>query len=315
MPARLEQVLALNLAKEVRKDTRVIQAAVAPGASLDLLLQETKEIDREFLGRVAHFPVRVVVRYEEIEPVRRRRIERLFAAAQRVLSAWADLRVAESVAGLPLEVHAEPHVVTIRNTTAVTVPSFSADTEPASLAQVSERVRAAIKANVFPEGLSVVVRGKKTPEQVRVAAPLLVRGALVLDRMRVPFSARLDGLRRSELRLEVDRPYELELEARPADIEPPPAARNARELLEQTIWLELTYARKRQFDQFLASPDQTGPSSATYVYRTAQRPFIGLESKSGVRPGEEEDHTLGWIVLGLLLAASLPAAAVVWARS
>lgn len=89
MPARLEQVLALNLAKEVRKDTRVIQAAVAPGASLDLLLQETKEIDREFLGRVAHFPVRVVVRYEEIEPVRRRRIGRLFTAAQRVLTAWA----------------------------------------------------------------------------------------------------------------------------------------------------------------------------------------------------------------------------------
>jgi len=89
MPARLEQVLALNLAKEVRKDTRVIQAAAAPGTSLDLLFQETKEIDREFLQRVAHFPVRVVVRYEEIEPVRRRRIGRLFAAARLVLSAWA----------------------------------------------------------------------------------------------------------------------------------------------------------------------------------------------------------------------------------
>ena len=48
-----------------------------------------------------------------------------FSPGRRVLSAWADLRVAESVAGLPLEVHAEPHVVTIRNTTAVTVPSFS----------------------------------------------------------------------------------------------------------------------------------------------------------------------------------------------
>lgn len=88
MPARFEQVLALNLAKEVRKDTRVIQAAAAPGANLDRLLQETKEIDRDFLERVAHFPVRAVVRYEEIAPVRRRRIGRLFAAAQRVLEAW-----------------------------------------------------------------------------------------------------------------------------------------------------------------------------------------------------------------------------------
>ena len=90
MPARLEQVLAANLAKEVRKDTMVIRAAAAPAAAgLDVLVEGTKSIDRDFLERVAHFPVRVVVRYEEIEPVRRRRIERLFAAAQRVLSAWA----------------------------------------------------------------------------------------------------------------------------------------------------------------------------------------------------------------------------------
>ena len=90
MPARLEQVLALNLAKEVRKDTRVIRAAAAPGqTSLDSLVLETKAIDRDFLQRVARFPVEIVIRYEEIEPVRRRRIERLFAAAQRVLSTWA----------------------------------------------------------------------------------------------------------------------------------------------------------------------------------------------------------------------------------
>ncbi|HZM34792.1 MAG TPA: hypothetical protein VFC18_09875 [Burkholderiales bacterium] len=89
MPARLEQVLALNLAKEVRKDTMVIHAAAAPAeAALDVLVERTKGIDRDFLERVAHFPVRVLVRYEEIEPVRRRRIERLFVAAQRVLAAW-----------------------------------------------------------------------------------------------------------------------------------------------------------------------------------------------------------------------------------
>jgi hypothetical protein len=88
MPARLEQVLAANLAKEVRKDTMVIRAAAAPGTNMEGLFQETKEIDRDFLERVAHFPVRVVVRYEEIEPVRRRRIERLAGAARRVLAAW-----------------------------------------------------------------------------------------------------------------------------------------------------------------------------------------------------------------------------------
>ncbi len=90
MPGRLEQVLALNLAKEVRKDTIVIRAAAAPAeAGLDVLVERTKSIDRDFLRRVARFPVEIVIRYEEIEPVRRRRIERLFAAAQRVLAAWA----------------------------------------------------------------------------------------------------------------------------------------------------------------------------------------------------------------------------------
>jgi len=90
MPARLEQVLALNLAKEVRKDTIVIRAAAAPAdAGLDVLVERTKSIDRDFLRRVARFPVEIVIRYEEIEPVRRRRIERLLAAAQRVLAAWA----------------------------------------------------------------------------------------------------------------------------------------------------------------------------------------------------------------------------------
>ena len=90
MPARLEQVLAANLAKEVRKDTIVIRAAAAPAdAGLDVLVERTKSIDRDFLRRVARFPVEIVIRYEEIEPVRRRRIERLLAAAQRVLAAWA----------------------------------------------------------------------------------------------------------------------------------------------------------------------------------------------------------------------------------
>jgi hypothetical protein len=82
--------------------------------------------------------------------------------------------------------------------------------------------------------------------------------------------------------------------------------------LAGTIALELAYARKRQYDMFLASPEQTGPSSTTYVYRTAAavqptRPAAGS--------GSDRSHTLGWIVLALGLAAALPAAAVIWAHS
>ena len=104
---------------------------------------------------------------------------------------------------------------------------------------------------------------------------------------------------------------EVEVEVRPEDIKLPRRAKSPRELLAQTIALELTYARKRQFDQFLSSPDVTGPSSATYVYRTAApTPTAEPAATSG-----GEDNTVGWIVLGLALAAALPVAAVVWAHS
>jgi hypothetical protein len=235
-----------------------------------------------------------------------------FSPGRRVLAAWADLRVAESVAGLPVVVEVEPREVVIRNATAVTVPSFTADVVPASIAEVDARVRAAVRENVFAEGLNVALRGGQTREEVRVAAPLDVQGTVSVSGERVPFSGRLDGLRRSELRVPIpDGEPEVELQVRTADIELPRPASDPRGLLAQTIQLELTYARKRQFDQFLKSPDQTGPSSATYVYRTAAAPQPAAEAT----PQSDEDHALGWIVLGLLLVATLPVAAVAWARS
>jgi hypothetical protein len=84
-----------------------------------------------------------------------------------------------------------------------------------------------------------------------------------------------------------------------------------RRLLARAIALELTYARARQYDTFLASPDQAGPASATYVYRTTAPTRATAVSGSG--PGT--DHTLGWVVLALCLAAAVPAAAVIWAHS
>jgi hypothetical protein len=173
-------------------------------------------------------------------------------------------------------------------------------------------VRSSIKADVFPEGLNVGLRGSRTPEQLRVAAPLRLRGTVRVGDASFPFAGRLDGVRRSEIRVPVPpgKP-EVEFRVRPEDIELPRPAKNPRDLLAQTIALELTYARKRQFDQFLASPDVTGPSSATYVYRTAApRPVAEPAAISG-----DEDHMVGWIVLGLGLVAALPVAAVVWAHS
>ncbi|MDP2822329.1 MAG: hypothetical protein Q8O52_06580 [Sulfuritalea sp.] len=91
----LEPVLALNVIKEARKDTLVILrarelAADSPADWNDVLpqlLQATKEIDRMFLARVGKFPVEIVIRYEEIAPIRARRMKLLHDAALKLLAA------------------------------------------------------------------------------------------------------------------------------------------------------------------------------------------------------------------------------------
>jgi hypothetical protein len=93
---RIEPFLALNVTKEVQKDTLVIRRAgeaLRHGATPDhtmlrQLFQATQEIDRAFLMRVSGLPIGIVIRYEEIEPIRMRRIERLLGAAYAILGHW-----------------------------------------------------------------------------------------------------------------------------------------------------------------------------------------------------------------------------------
>ncbi|MGQ0578188.1 MAG: hypothetical protein ACT4PQ_04670 [Betaproteobacteria bacterium] len=114
MPVRLalpyfEPVLALNVAKEADKDAAVIHCsaealakASAPGReTVQQLIEQTKNIDRAFLDRIGAFPVGIVIRYDDVAPVRTRRIERLLFAAYRILEAWrtaGGLRAALCVA-------------------------------------------------------------------------------------------------------------------------------------------------------------------------------------------------------------------------
>lgn len=92
----LEGFLARNLEKEIRKDALVIgcvRDALAGGAppgpdAIPALLAAARDIDRAFFESVEGFPVRFAVPYGRIEPLRRRRIERGFALAGGILSAW-----------------------------------------------------------------------------------------------------------------------------------------------------------------------------------------------------------------------------------
>ena len=92
----LEPFLALNVAKEIRKDALVIQraaqalaAGTPPGPDTAReVLEATKQIDREFLRQVGKFPIRIEIPYERIVPPRLLRIERGLDLAYRILQAW-----------------------------------------------------------------------------------------------------------------------------------------------------------------------------------------------------------------------------------
>ena len=92
----IEPVLERNVSKETQKDALVIRRAgeaVVAGVSpnneaLHRLLDATREIDRVFLTQIGGLPIKITVHYDDILPIRMRRIERLVDAAYQVLDSW-----------------------------------------------------------------------------------------------------------------------------------------------------------------------------------------------------------------------------------
>lgn len=85
----LEPLLALNVEKEVRKDALVIRSG-------QVSLAQAREIDREFLAQLERLPLlRLEIRYQDIEPIRRERMQRLLDASRRLLAPpWRGMRAA-----------------------------------------------------------------------------------------------------------------------------------------------------------------------------------------------------------------------------
>ena len=236
-----------------------------------------------------------------------------FSPGRRVLAAWADLRLAESVAGLPVEVKVEPGAVTVRNATGVTVPSFTAEPDPVSLGQVSGRVRSSIKADVFPEGLNVGLRGKQD------AGAAARGGAASRARNRARRAASASRSRASSTE-SADRSFACRSRrGSPRSrsrfgpmTSSSRAARRARATCSRR--------RSRSSSRTRGSGSSTSSSPARTRQGRARRrtstgqPRRGRSAEPAATSGDE-DNTVGWIVLGLGLAAALPVAAVVWAHS
>ena len=91
-----QKFLDINVTKEIEKDRHVIERAAAAQRAgrtpfeidINEILHEAREIDRAFLEQVAVFPVNIRIQYQDIEPTRRRRIERQLTAVHRLLSRW-----------------------------------------------------------------------------------------------------------------------------------------------------------------------------------------------------------------------------------
>jgi len=129
----------------VRKDDLVIRSAPA---AAEELLQKAREIDREFIARLERFPlVRLRIRYEDVEPVRRRRIEHLLEAAAALARApWRGIRPAARACYSRAEFEALLHEHL--RLYAAEVHALSRSVRPAFVvAPVRERLRALMESH------------------------------------------------------------------------------------------------------------------------------------------------------------------------
>jgi hypothetical protein len=123
----------------VRKDAFAIQSRHDAGK----LLSHAREMDRAFVAKLERFPlVRLRIRYEDVEPLRRQRIERLLEAVGALLrEPWRGIRAAArahySRAEFETRVHDHLHLY------AAEVHALSRSVRPALLvAPWRERLRA-----------------------------------------------------------------------------------------------------------------------------------------------------------------------------
>jgi hypothetical protein len=85
-----------------------------------------------------------------------------------------------------------------------------------------------------------------------------------------------------------------------------------RALLARAVATRLEFARARQYDQFLAVPDQAATARAVYDYRTVARTTASPREAS---PSDEGTNAAVKVAVALVAVALLAGALVWWAHS
>jgi hypothetical protein len=237
-----------------------------------------------------------------------------FASGRRVLAATVTLAPA-AAAFLPLRVSVERRAGSValrleniaRGQFTVATGSVAPDAVRGFLARLSRTT------NIAPSELALPGRaaGHAT---ISVTAPLRVRGTITVPgRSPVAVSAVLGGGRPTNRTITVPG------RALPAlDLAVEPLASN--EILPGPHGPALSLAGlqrvlgsvalARQYHHFLDSPDPSGPSTASYLYRTVER----SPAAAVVRPSSGGDDTLAIVLIAVLGAVAVVGGAILWAH-
>lgn len=273
-----------------------------------------------------------------------------FASRPRVLAADAELVAGAAAGVLPLRLDLRTTrregrltlTLRLRNTTAVRAGGFDAPARPAEVVPVLDRIRALARLRqsrtlVQP---SVPVRGPVRRRSFLVEAPLRVGGELRLPAAAVSgafarggkvvrtgagvalrFALVLGGPAPSRTTVALSArvgkagPPVLSVVALPVPVLPELRRRRAvsgRRLVELANRALLRLARVRQYETFLANPDQLGARQAVYVFRTAPAAAPRIAPPAG-SDGGAGSLTIALLALGAALLAG--GSLVLWAHS
>jgi hypothetical protein len=249
-----------------------------------------------------------------------------FSPGRRVLAARVTLDVGRARAFLPLRIAVTRSggriVLRLQNVTGIRVPAFEADADAGSVAPALDATRAAASADGPLLDAFANVRAVRTT-LVTTAAPLRVTGRFGTKQ----FSTLLGDGR--PLQYEVSLPAGARVPRVQLSVEPVPPVRGltppngrtwasvkglpGRALLARAVATRLEFARARQYDQFLAVPDQAATARAVYEYRTVAR--TTATAPPAASPSEEGTSAAVKLAVALAAVALLAGGLVWWANS